>query len=129
VRLIARFTVDGFDQPGIDGLEADWVDVLVFRKTFTQGIVGSATTLFQSAGSDGNRAYVATERISGRLSDGEGYVDGSVTVQHGGLESDPTTWFGHVVPGTGTGSFAGWSGAARIVHDADGAYFAFDLTA
>lgn len=128
MRLIARFTVDGFDQPEVGQLDADWVDVLVFRKTFTDGIVGSATTLFQSAGSEGDRGYVATEHISGRLSDGRSDVDGSVTVQHGGLESDPATWFGHVVPGTGTGCFAGWSGAARIQHDAEGAYFEFELT-
>ncbi|HTT52331.1 MAG TPA: hypothetical protein VMH35_13095 [Streptosporangiaceae bacterium] len=27
--------------------------------------------------------------------------DGSVTVQHGGLEPDAGSWFGHIVPGTG----------------------------
>jgi hypothetical protein len=63
---------------------------------------------------------VATERICGRAGDGP---DGCVTVQHGGLESDPGTWFGHIVPGTGTGGFAGWAGSARIVHDDQGAYF------
>jgi len=50
-----------------------------------------------------------------------------VTVQHGGLESDPGTWFGHIVPGTGNGGFAGWAGAARIVHDDQGAYFEISL--
>jgi hypothetical protein len=49
-------------------------------------------------------------------------------VQHGGLESDPATWFGHIVPGTGTGAFAGWAGSARIVHDDQGAFFEIDLT-
>ncbi len=127
MRLIARFEVAGFDQPDVDRLDADWVDVLVFTKTFTVGITGSATTLFQSSGAEGNRSYVATERITGRLAD-ESVGEGSITVQHGGLQSDPATWFGHIVPGTGTGSFAGWSGAARIQHDDDGAYFEFDLT-
>jgi hypothetical protein len=73
----------------------------------------------------GLRSYVATERISGRTDDG---LEGSVTVQHGGLESDPASWFGHIVPGTGTGGFAGWSGSARIVHDDHGAYFEITLT-
>ncbi len=50
-----------------------------------------------------------------------------VTVQHGGLESDPGSWFGHIVPGTGTGGFAGWTGSARIVHDDQGAYFEISL--
>ncbi len=35
--------------------------------------------------------------------------------------------FGHIVPGTGTGDFAGWAGSARIRHDDDGAYFEIDL--
>jgi hypothetical protein len=53
--------------------------------------------------------------------------EGCLTVQHGGLESDPGTWFGHIVPGTGTGVFAGWAGPARIVHDDQGAYFEITL--
>jgi hypothetical protein len=97
----------------------------VFSKVFTSGIVGTATTLFMSAGEDeGSRSYVATERVTGRTEEGP---EGQVTIQHGGLESDPDTWFGHIVPGTGTGGFAGWSGSARIVHDGDGAYFGIDL--
>jgi hypothetical protein len=125
VTLIARFKVDGFEPRQVDGLEADWVGVLTFAKTFTAGITGQATTLFMSAGTqEGSRSYVATERITGRTDDGR---EGSVTVQHGGLESDPATWFGHIVPGTGTGDFAGWSGSARIVHDDQGAFFEIDL--
>jgi hypothetical protein len=123
--LIARFKVDGFEPRQVTGLEADWVSVLTFAKTFTSGIVGHATTLFMSAGTqEGSRSYVATERITGRTDDGS---EGSVTVQHGGLESDPATWFGHIVPGTGTGGFTGWSGSARIVHDDQGAHFDIKL--
>src|SRR5258708_20996761 len=98
---------------------------MTLGKTFTSGIIGQSTTLFMSAGTEeGCRSYVATERISGRTDDGR---EGSVTVQHGGLESDPDSWFGHIVPGTGTGDFAGWSGSARIVHDDHGAYFEIAL--
>jgi hypothetical protein len=123
--LIARFTVDGFEPRQVPGVDGDWVGVLTFAKTFTAGITGQGTTLFMSAGTqEGSRSYVATERITGRTDDGR---QGSVTVQHGGLESDPATWFGHIVPGTGTGDFAGWSGPARIVHDDQGAFFEIDL--
>ena len=98
---------------------------MTFAKTFTSGIIGHATTLFMAAGSEeGSRSYVATERITGHT---DGEQEGSVTVQHGGLESDPDTWFGHIVPGTGTGAFAGWSGSARILHDDQGAYFEIEL--
>jgi Protein of unknown function (DUF3224) len=123
--LIARFQVDGFEPRQVPGVDGDWVGVLTFAKTFTAGITGHATTLFMSAGTqEGARSYVATERITGRTDDGR---EGSVTVQHGALESDPATWFGHIVPGTGTGGFAGWSGSARIVHDDQGAFFEIDL--
>ena len=55
-----------------------------FAKTFTSGIIGSATTVFMSAGTEeGSRSYVATDRITGRTEDGR---EGSVTVQHGGLD-------------------------------------------
>lgn len=123
--LIARFTVDGFEPRQVTGLDADWFSLLTFAKTFTSGIVGSATTVFLSAGAaEGNRSYVATERITGRTEDG---FQGSFTVQHGGLEADPDAWFGHIVPGTGTGGFANWVGSARIEHDEEGAYFRIDL--
>ena len=124
--LIARFKVDGYEVRKVEGLDADWVGLMTFAKTFTAGITGHATTLFMSAGTqEGARSYVATERITGRTEDGE---EGAVTVQHGGLESDPATWFGHIVPGTGTGAFAGWAGSARIVHDDQGAFFEIELT-
>jgi hypothetical protein len=123
--LIARFQVDGYEPRQVTGLDADWFGLMTFAKTFTSGIIGHATTLFMAAGTEeGSRSYVATERITGHIQDG---AEGSVTVQHGGLESDPGTWFGHIVPGTGTGAFAGWSGSARIVHDDLGAYFEIEL--
>ncbi len=123
--LIARFQVDGFEPRQVSGLDAEWVGLMTFAKTFTAGIIGQSTTLFMSAGTqEGSRSYVATERICGRAGDGP---EGCVTVQHGGLESDPGTWFGHIVPGTGTGGFDGWAGTARIVHDEEGAYFEITL--
>ena len=124
--LIARFQVDGFEPRQVSGLDGDWVGLMTFAKTFTSGIIGHATTLFMAAGTEeGSRSYVATERITGHTDGGR---EGSVTVQHGGLESDPGSWFGHIVPGTGAGDFAGWTGSARIIHDEQGAYFEINLT-
>ena len=74
---------------------------------------------------EGSRSYVATERITGRTDGGD---EGSVVVQHGGLESDPDSWFGHIVPGTGTGGLAMWPGSARLRPAHEGPYFAIDLT-
>src|SRR6476659_4717367 len=119
--LVARFQVDGYEVRKVEGLEADWAGLMTFAKTFTAGIIGHATTLFMAAGNEeGSRSYVATERITGHTEGGE---EGSVTVQHGGLESDPGTWFGHSEPGTGTGGFAGWAGSGRIGHADPGAFF------
>ena len=124
--LIARFQVDSFEPRQVTDLTAEWVGLLTFNKTFTKGIIGHATTLFMSAGTaEGSRSYVATERITGHTEDG---LEGEVTVQHGGLESAPETWFGHIVPTTGTGAFKDWVGSARILHDEEGAYFEIDLT-
>src|SRR5258705_13901888 len=125
VTLIARFQVDGYERRQVTGLDADWFGLMTFAKTFTSGIIGHATTLFMAAGSqEGSRSYVATERITGRPDGGE---EGSVTGQHGGLEADPDTWVGRILPNTGTGGFAGWPGSARIVHDDQGAYFEINL--
>lgn len=124
--LVARFTVEDAQPTQPTDLEADWVGLMIFTKTFTSGIIGTSTTLFMSAGTEeGSRSYVATERISGRTDDAR---VGTFTVQHGGLESDPSTWFGHIVPNTGTGDFAGWAGSAHIQHDDAGAYFEIEFT-
>jgi hypothetical protein len=65
--MIARFQVDGFEPRQVAGLERDWFSLMTFAKTFTSGIVGKATTLFMSAGTEeGSRSYLATERISAR---------------------------------------------------------------
>jgi hypothetical protein len=52
VTLIARFKVDGFEPRQVTGLEADWFSLLTFAKTFTSGIVGTATTLLAPAGTE-----------------------------------------------------------------------------
>ncbi len=103
--LMARFQVDGHEPRQVTGLDADWFGLMTFAKTFTAGIIGHATTLFMAAGTEeGSRSYVATERITGHT---EGGDEGSVTVQHGGLESDPGTWFGQILASRVSGSSAG----------------------
>jgi hypothetical protein len=129
-QLIARFAVDGWDARTIDGVtgadEGDWVGVARMHKTFRSGLVGTSTVLFVSSGAtEGQRSYLAAERITATVGgDGE---QGGVTVHHGGLESSPDTWFGHVVPGSGTGPMADWAGSAHIEHDDEGAFFVFEL--
>lgn len=125
--LIARFAVTGWEPRSLDDLSGDWVGAVTMRKTFSSGITGESVALFVSSGEvEGRRSYFAAERITGSAEGGE---PGAVTVHHGGLESDRQTWFGVIVPHSGTGGFAGWAGSARIEHDDDGAYFVIDLSA
>ncbi|RFA18979.1 DUF3224 domain-containing protein [Subtercola boreus] len=134
--LIARFSVTGWEPqvlPGIEGDgsstgDGDWVGAIVMRKTYTSGLIGESVAEFLSSGSEeAGRGYLAAERITGTLDDGR---TGSFTVHHGALQhpGDPSA-FGYIVPGTGTADFAGFTGSARIVHDADGAFFVFTLGA
>jgi hypothetical protein len=123
--IIARFEVTGWNETPLPGVEDGWAQGAVLPKTFTDGLTGSSVALFISSGTqEGKRAYIAAERITGRLDDGR---SGSFTVHHGGLESDPATWFGHIVPGSGAGDFETWEGSARIQHDDAGAYFTIEL--
>jgi hypothetical protein len=129
--LMARFAVDGWDERPVAGIsDADsggWVGSIEMRKTFTTGLQGTSTALFVSSGDvDGERSYFAAERITASV--GETGEQGSVTVHHGGLESAPDSWFGHIVPHSGTGAMKDWSGSARIIHDDEGAYFLFQLS-
>jgi hypothetical protein len=124
--VVARFEVTGWDPSAVEGLEVDWVGAIVMRKTFTEGMSGESIAHFVSSGNEETgRGYLAVERITGRLDDGR---SGSVTVHHGALQhpDDPSA-FGWIVPGTGTGDFAGWVGGAKIHHDDRGPYFVFTL--
>jgi hypothetical protein len=124
--IIARFEITRWDDTSLPGVEDGWATAAIMAKTFTSGIEGSSDGLFITSGeTEGQRAYMATERVTGTLPDGR---EGSFVVQHGGLESEPDSWFGYIVPGSGTGALQGVSGSAPIHHDEDGAYFELVLS-
>lgn len=123
--ITARFEISRWEETELPNLPGDVAYGAKMQKTFTEGIDGSSEGLFIASGQDeGNRAYVGIERITGALPDGR---SGSFTIHHGGLESNPDTWFGHIVPGTGSGDLDGIAGSARIEHDEAGAYFTLTL--
>ena len=123
--ITARFDVTGWDPAELSGIDGDWVGAVVMRKTYTHGLTGESIAHFVSSGTEESRGYLAAERITGTLDDGR---SGSFTVHHGALQhpSDASA-FGYIVPGTGTGDFAGFAGEARIRHDDAGTYFVFAL--
>jgi hypothetical protein len=123
--IVARFQITGWEETDLPGLTAGAASGAKMTKTFSEGIDGTSEGLFISSGTEeGSRSYIAVECIAGTLADGR---SGSFIVHHGGLESDPNTWFGHIVPGTGAGDLAGIAGSARIVHDEQGAFFSIVL--
>lgn len=123
--IVARFQITGWEETDLPGLAAGAASGAKMTKSFDEGIEGTSEGLFISSGTDeGSRSYVAVERITGSLVDGR---SGSFTVHHGGLESSPETWFGHIVPGTGDGDLASIAGSARISHDEQGAFFTIEL--
>jgi hypothetical protein len=123
--VIARFEISGWEETELPGLSGDIAYGAKMRKTFTEGIDGTSEGLFIASGQDeGTRSYIAVERITATLPDGR---SGSFTVHHGGLESNPDTWFGHIVPGTGSDDLAGITGSAAISHDDAGAFLTLVL--
>lgn len=123
--IIARFQITRWEEAALPGAEGGWAQGAAMGKTFTSGISGSSEGVFITSGEvEGQRGYIATERVTGALEDGR---TGSFVVQHGGLESSPETWFGYIVPGTGTGDLDGIAGMAPIRHDEHGAYFELAL--
>lgn len=67
---------------------------------------------------------MATERITGKTDDGR---EGSVTGQHGGLESDPGTLVRSHRAGHRDRGLRRLARSARIVHDDQGRYFEINL--
>jgi hypothetical protein len=122
--LVARFAMTRMEETPIEavtGSDEPWVSGLTMYKEYTAGIVGTAVLHFVYSGAGDDRGYLAAERITGALDDGS---HGSFTVHHGALSDpdDDDASFGYVIPGSGTGGFAGLSGSARIRHDEEGAH-------
>jgi hypothetical protein len=123
--ITARFAVTGWEPAELTGIDGDWVGAVVMRKTYTAGLIGESSAHFVSSGTEESRGYLAAERITGSLDDGR---TGSFTVHHGALQhpSDDSA-FGWIIPGTGTGDFTAFGGAARIDHDDEGPFFVFTI--
>lgn len=124
--LTARFAVTAATPITLPGLTNDWAQGLAMHKTFVDGLIGESDLVFLTSGEEETgRGYVAVERITGTLGDGR---QGSFTVHHGAMQTpDDSGQFGNIVPGTGTGDFAHFSGSAAIQHDDRGPFFVLSL--
>lgn len=114
MELKSPFTVTRWDETVLDEAEPKLSRVRV-DKTYTGALAGTSTgELTTCVAADGSAGYVGTEKFRGAL---EG-VEGAFVLQHGATMSPSgPEFFGHVVPGSGTGGLAGISGSARLEHE------------
>ncbi|QQQ77211.1 DUF3224 domain-containing protein [Saccharothrix sp. 6-C] len=110
----STFKITRWDQTVYDEAEPQLGRALV-DKAYSGAMVGTSTAeLTMCQPSDGAAGYVGTERFTGTL-DGKA---GTFVLQHGAVMSgDNAEFWGHIVPGSGTGELAGISGTARLEHE------------
>lgn len=116
MRASARFQVTRWEATPTDTPETGpALSRVAIRKAFEGDLTGESVGegLFCGLDRPGDGAgYVVSERFTGRLGDREG----SFVIQHGGLagpDLEPQS-FGSVVPGSGTGGFAGLRGTVAF---------------
>lgn len=108
--------------PGISA----WSNGFALSKEISGDLDGTSEGLFINSGQvEGMRSYMVSEKISGTTAEGE---EASVIVEHGGVESDDSAWFGRILPGTGTGAWQGISGTVKFDADAEGEMMVLSIT-
>ncbi len=127
VTLTVAFDITGWDETTYDEpADGPRLTRATVRKRYHGELEAtSVAELLTAQGPDG-QAYVALERVEGRLTGREG----TFVIQHGGTvgEGEPTA-FGHVVPGSGTRELRGLRGEAVFAHDDAGARVMLTLLA
>jgi len=127
MKFTSTFEIKGWDVSEADGVD-ELADVgrATIRKSFTGELEGSSVgygLLLQTPEQTGG--YVVIERVAANADGREGTF---VIMHYGVRDADGGgPWHGDVVPGTGTGGFAGVTGTFSIKHDDSGAEFTFDL--
>lgn len=110
----STFKITRWDQTVYDEAEPQLGRALV-DKAYSGVMEGTSTAeLTMCQPSEGEAGYVGTERFTGSL-DGR---SGTFVLQHGAVMSAVGAEFwGHVVPGSGTGELTGLRGTARLEHE------------
>ncbi|MGB9179251.1 MAG: DUF3224 domain-containing protein [Pyrinomonadaceae bacterium] len=127
-RVTIPFEITGWDATDYDepqdGPKLARVSV---KKVYRGEIEGESTAeLLTCQGADGSAAYVAIERVTGRI----GERAGTFVLQHNAIHNsaDPASSkaVGIVVPNSGTGDLRGLRGTAEFRHDESGTSLTFD---
>lgn len=127
LRAAGTFEVKVTPQPPDSAIADSGISRLLLDKQFHGDLEGSSKGQMLACGGppSGSGGYVAMERVTGTLSG----RSGSFALQHtgtmdpGGVHLSVT-----VVPGSGTGQFAGIAGSMTIVIDAGKHSYTFDYT-
>jgi DMSO/TMAO reductase YedYZ molybdopterin-dependent catalytic subunit len=125
MRANSTFEINGWDEiPGDEIPNGHKLSRATVKKTFRGDLEGTSTAeLLLSKGPKDSAAYVALERIDGRLAD----RSGTFLLMHSALadaKGQHGDW--RIVPGSGTGGLRGLSGRAEYRHDSSGASFTLD---
>jgi hypothetical protein len=128
IALNVTFEVAGWESvPYDETQETAQLSQVTITKKFGGDLEGGsiARGLFCKC-ADESASYVVVERVEGKTADREG----TFVIQHGGIISQGTVsgQFGDVIPGSGTGGFAGIGGKVLFTHDENGAFVKMDLT-
>ncbi len=123
----SAFEVTGWEPQVYDeSIESAKLSRVTIKKKFSGELEGDSVAegLFCQC-EDGSASYVVLERVSGKT----GEREGTFVMHHGGVMSGgaPVGQFGDVIPGSGTGGFAGVTGRVLFTHGEDGAFVRFDL--
>ena len=132
INTTVNFEVTGWEPKIYDeSIESAKLSRVTIKKKFSGELEGDsiAEGLFCQCG-DGSASYIVLERVTGKMAiNGEGR-SGTFVIHHGGIMSGgaPMGQFGDVIPGSGTGGFAGIGGKVLFQHDESGAIIKMDLT-
>ncbi len=124
-RAQAAFEITSWEETGYDEHpDGPKLSRATVTKTFRGEVEGtSVAELLLVQDEAGGAAYVALERVDGRVGD----RSGTFIVTHGAVREDETpATHGRVVQGSGTGALRGLRGTAEYRHDEHGATFALD---
>jgi hypothetical protein len=117
-RATAEFTNEKYEQEPYDDRDGAKLERVHITRKFEGDLEGIGTAELLTAQTEGgSAAYVALDRISGRLGDREG----SFVLQHyGTISPEGSEIAGSVVPASGAGGLEGLSGEGTIAVDAEG---------
>ncbi|CAN5667189.1 hypothetical protein BH18ACT15_BH18ACT15_07080 [soil metagenome] len=119
-RSVATFVNDTYEEELYDDREGTALGRVHITRSFSGDLEGRSTAeLLTAVTGEGSAAYVAIDRISGRLDGREGSF---VLQHHGTVSAREALTAGSVVPDSATGELRGLRGRAQIVVHDDGTH-------